>query len=76
MCPSCAAAAQVNDAALARHLERLEQVDDGHVLTSNPAKRVRPDVGDRFVAMFSCVRRARRRFTRAMSSRTKMGFVR
>jgi len=33
----------------------------------DPEKRVRPDVGPRVVAMLSCVRRARRRFTRAMS---------
>ena len=42
----------------------------------DPAKRVRPDEVPRVVAMFSCVRRASSRFTRAMSSRTKMGLVR
>ena len=42
----------------------------------DPEKRVRPVSVERLVAMFSCVRRASSRFTRAMSSRTKMGLVR
>ena len=42
----------------------------------DPEKRVRPVDVLRLAAMFSCVRRASSRLTRAMSSRTKMGFVR
>ena len=43
--------------------------------SSEPLNRVRRLVG-MLVAILSCVRRARSRFTRAISSRTKMGLVR